>query len=75
MQLMLVVFPDPLGPSRPKISPLDTRRSKWSSASRSSYRLTRPFTEMMSMVPPLMGDLRPVGRALTICCAKRAFSR
>ena len=47
---MVVDFPAPLGPRKPKISPRDTSRSMPSTAVTLSYRLTSPATAIAAAV-------------------------
>src|SRR3990172_6983172 len=56
---MAVVFPAPLGPSRPKHSPARISRSRESTATTVSYRLTRPRRETAG---PRAGEVSLAGR-------------
>ena len=46
----VVVLPAPFGPTRPKISPGSTARSRPATASVRSYRLTRPWVSTMALI-------------------------
>src|SRR5947207_337759 len=48
---MVVVLPAPLGPMKPKTSPCSISRSRWSTATKLSYRFTKPRTLIMRAPP------------------------
>src|SRR5260221_8647130 len=52
--LMVVVLPAPLGPRKPKVSPLVTSKSMPRTAWTSPYCLVRPETDMTAPGPPLL---------------------
>ena len=58
---MVVVFPAPFGPRKPRISPFSTRKEIPSTAVARPYRLLRLSTSIMVLVSPFL-DVRPPGR-------------
>src|ERR1039457_2557206 len=56
----VVVLPAPSGPTSPKISPLATVRSRWSTAVSVPKRLVRPLVSMMvSMILSMVASIPP----------------
>ena len=58
--LIVVVFPAPLGPRKPKMTPASTANEMWSTAVKPSKRLTR---SRASMIAAVILPTIPLGRA------------